>query len=263
MTIERSTFTFGLIIDPVDPDAEVSEADFRNTLTDLRDFLANIETEIAGGTPQLHWAWDADPAIRLRAEVNGVSAATIDAIVSTGRSGFAAVREPDGRVGTILPDSARRKLVTLVNRLTRFASITITADDQPPVVIEAEQQAPAAVGARVLAEYSEIDGTLDVINVHGSPHFVIFEQLTGRRVRCALPDSLLVQVKDALKTRVLVEGLVRYRADGTPVSIREITNFRILPEPESNILDFEGRLPGLTGDLPSGEFIRQQREENG
>lgn len=127
-------------------------------------------------------------------------------------------------------------------------------------MIEARQTSRIAGQPRFHVEHSAVDGELDVINVKGAPHFVIYEHGTGRRVRCDLPDDLLPRVKEALKSRVIVEGLVRYRQDGSPVSIREITDLQILPQPTYEIAALKGSLPEMTGGTPSGEYIRQLRE---
>ena len=109
-------------------------------------------------------------------------------------------------------------------------------------------------------EFSSIDGILDLISVRKRPHFSIKEHASSNIVRCVLPENMFEDAQDALRHRVVVEGLVKYRQDGTAVSISEVTKLWVRPPPEAEISELRGSLPGFTGDVPAGEYIRRLRE---
>lgn len=67
-----------------------------------------------------------------------------------------------------------------------------------------------------------IEGRIDTISERGKRKFFVYDALTDRPVRCYFSSSLFDEVVDAFKARrrVVVAGLVRYRRDGEPVSVR-------------------------------------------
>ncbi len=87
-----------------------------------------------------------------------------------------------------------------------------------------------------------IEGRIQMISERGTPRFSVYDVLTDRPVRCFFEPELFEQIVDAFKdrVRVLVSGLVRYRRDDVPVSIR---------------VEALRRLAGHSG-LPSFEDVR-------
>lgn len=84
------------------------------------------------------------------------------------------------------------------------------------------------------AEYEDhgsIEGTLEMATVRGSQHFVIYEPVSNRPFRCYVGDDQFEQALSCFRKRVEVYGMIRYRADGSPTSIKveEIVPF---PDPE-------------------------------
>ena len=138
--------------------------------------------------------------------------------------------------------------------------VTVSATNHEAIELKPE---PGALPVRVSTESSAIDGMLQIINVHAFPHFVLYEHGTGRRIRCNLPDEHLKKVKDNLNERVVVEGMVRYREDGSAISVRDITDIRRVMPPEHEIEQLRGVIPGFTDGVPAGEFVRRLREDDG
>ncbi len=69
-----------------------------------------------------------------------------------------------------------------------------------------------------------IEGRMDIINAHEDPFFVIYDDLTGERVRATLGRDLSVdEVAKAIRKRVAVEGEISYRDNGTIISINADT----------------------------------------
>ncbi len=69
--------------------------------------------------------------------------------------------------------------------------------------------------------YGTVEGLLELINAHGrEPLFGVYDELTGRRVDCAIGNRIpLAEAAAAITHRVSVEGEISYRADGNIVRI--------------------------------------------
>ena len=74
---------------------------------------------------------------------------------------------------------------------------------------------------------------------------------------------MIDEVKAALGGRVVVEGLVRYRSDGSPVSISNVTSLKVKAPPVRPIHELRGSLPYMTQGMAAGEYIRRLREGTG
>jgi len=77
--------------------------------------------------------------------------------------------------------------------------------------------------------YGTLDGRLLALNLKGKPKFSVFEILTGREVRCFFEDDLYTDVITAIRKRVSVYGMIRYRKGGVPASV-EIKSLTVFPE---------------------------------
>lgn len=158
-----------------------------------------------------------------------------------------------------LIDSLRRR-----HERTDLEAITIIADEASPLTLQrAPRVGQLATTARGYVEYGEVDGVLDLLSVRGAPFFGIREHHTGRPIRCNFPDSMFANVKAALAPsdppRVVVEGLVSYRHDGTPVSVREIRHFFVRPREVRPLRALAGSLPDFTNGVDGGEYVRRLR----
>jgi hypothetical protein len=73
------------------------------------------------------------------------------------------------------------------------------------------------------ADYSDfgtIEGRLETIQEsYGTLQFFIRDAMLRQRVRCYFPEELLPEVFDKFRKRVEVSGIIRYRKNGTPMSI--------------------------------------------
>lgn len=71
-----------------------------------------------------------------------------------------------------------------------------------------------------------VEGRLEMITLRGS-YMAVYDDLTDRRIRCYFTDQMLEEIKIALGKRVSVYGIVSYRRDGEPVSVR-VQEFKVL-----------------------------------
>lgn len=92
------------------------------------------------------------------------------------------------------------------------------------------QRVAANVDELVGPRYSAIgslEGTLEVISIHGAFSFNIYDLLSGTKTRCICRHETLEELTSMLGRRILVHGQIRYSAKGQPVSIR-VEKVRVL-----------------------------------
>lgn len=103
-----------------------------------------------------------------------------------------------------------------------------------------------------------VTGRLEAISLHRSPRFSVYDAVTKRAVNCAFAATALEAVKEALGRRVNVSGIVVRNSKGQPLRV-ERANLSVLPLdtdlPSTD--DFVGHDPHFTGNLGTGEYLRQ------
>ena len=118
-----------------------------------------------------------------------------------------------------------------------------------------EEQIDRILGAGD-AEYGALEGMLDAINLHKTPTLTIWEDITGLAVRCSFPQQYEPIVRDLLRRRVRISGLVRYFANGRPRTVTSISDIEDLtPDPALTSAAF-GSIPDLTDGLGSERYLR-------
>lgn len=90
-----------------------------------------------------------------------------------------------------------------------------------------------------------VEGTLEVISIHGQHRFSIYEPLTGHSVACHFRPDQLEEVKGAFGRRVAVRGEIFSSASGKRLSVR-VENFEAFPS-EDDLPSIE-RMIGILGE---------------
>ena len=123
-----------------------------------------------------------------------------------------------------------------------------------------EEQIDRILGAGD-AEYGSVEGMLDAINLHRTLRLTIWDDITGLAVRCSFPQEYEHTVRDLLRCRVRISGLVRYFADGRPRSVTELRGIEDLtPDPTLATAAF-GSISDLTDGIGSERYLRIVRGE--
>ena len=103
-----------------------------------------------------------------------------------------------------------------------------------PIAVTHKAVAHAADLLReVVEDYGSVEGRLLVTSARGTLHFEIDEPVWEQRIRCYIEESLLEEALACFRRRVEVYGRIKFRRDGTPVSIRVD---KIVPFPERHEL---------------------------
>ena len=182
------------------------------------------------------------------------------------RIGIVAVNEErdDDAIPRTVDDQGRRLTQAIVNRAKRTVPVTVETPGQEPKLIEVEPEGPAGLATRprrrvAVTAWGSAEGRLDVISVRNRPYFVIFEHGNNNQIRCTFPDDWMDKVKDLLGSRVMVEGNLRYRPDGSVSALTQPTAIDLVPDPKRSLAELRGALPGISGELSSAEYVRELR----
>ncbi len=237
---------------------------FVHTTQELQKLLRAIEEAQLGEAPHAQWEIDAD-RIQIAASVNGVSADDLESIVYDAYQTLKATDAKDD-AGIPLTVNEQGKLLTrrIIDRAKRTVPVTVEALGQEPIYIETDPlhrvESPTRRRRReILAAWGSVDGQLDVISVRRRAYFVIYEHASRNQIRCTFPDDWMETVKELLGNRVVVEGNLRYRPDGSVSTLAQPTTISRVPEPQRPLAGFRGALPGISGELSSADYVRQLR----
>lgn len=236
---------------------------------DAIEALALIETELAKvSLSEAKKHWQAGEAAQFYAEAfpNGVDRPTLERVANKFREAFDAMqRSAEGapvRWPTGIPESAKPHLRRISEGLgTSYEQIEVSVGDAEPVVVD-QVVLEKKHGTKGYVEDSTVEGFLDVIQVGGKYEFRLVEVGTQHHILCRYDRAMLEKVKDALEKRVIVEGMVRHKADGTPTRVTGVRSIWIVPEPKRSLDELHGSIPDLTGGLSASEHVRRMREDD-
>lgn len=76
-------------------------------------------------------------------------------------------------------------------------------------------------------DYGGLEGKLETLSERKKHHFVIYDFLNDKAIRCNFAEDLLDEVLHSFGKRVYVYGLIKYRKTGEPISI-EVEKFKPL-----------------------------------
>ncbi len=237
---------------------------FINTTDDLRKLLRAIEQAQLGEAPHAQWEIETD-RIQVAASVNGVSAEDLESIINDAYQSLKATEARDyAEIPGTVDERGKRLTRTIVDRAKRTIPVTVETPGQEPIYIETEilqntQLSSSRRRREILTAWGAVDGRLDLISVRRSAYFVIYEHASSNQIRCTFPDEWMETVKDLLGYRVIVEGNLRYRPDGSVAALSQPTAIDRVSEPQRSLPELRGTLPGISGELSSADYVRQLR----
>lgn len=135
------------------------------------------------------------------------------------------------------------------------------ADSIAPRRAELTSRAVGSIAHLLAPKYSahgSVMGTLGQINVQRRLTFNVYDALTKRAVKCKFKDEQFEPVRDALRCRVIVSGIVERNESGEPLRIDD-PELTVLPDETVRTSEIQGLVPDMTNGLPAAEYMRQLR----
>jgi len=153
-------------------------------------------------------------------------------------------------------------LVENLARVKAQASVALGAD-QERLTERTLANGRALLRTMVWQDYGSVDGALEMVNVHDTSHFYLYERHTGCRVKCSFARDQIEDVRRSLGRTARVRGVVRYNRQGELLGL-QVQGLEALPDPSSppGIDDIIGIAPNITGGLSTEDHLRRLRNGN-
>ncbi|MCH8109095.1 MAG: hypothetical protein IIB15_03105 [Chloroflexi bacterium] len=186
---------------------------------------------------------------------------TVDIIAS----GIRAVTNGTDQPPQYFTEEALQDLIDMRRLFTgrdRASFIRVSANEEEIATIRHDISTKA--GRILTAGYKNLgslEGTLEVINLHGTPSFKIWDRVSNAPVRCFFPNTpdWKGRVKENLERRVAVTGTIRYFINGIPRTVTDILELQdITPDPSLPRAEF-GSIPDEEASHNPVEFLHSIR----
>jgi hypothetical protein len=168
-----------------------------------------------------------------------------------------------GERNPFVSDSALEKIERLALRAKEFGPhlIFVNANGRPkqesPVTEKTLEKVQQITGIRYSA-FGSITGDLGEIFVHNKNEFRVWDETTGKPVRCKFetPEQEK-KIKDLLRSRVVVSGIINSNAIGVPVSME----MEALEPSIKRALPTIDEMRGLVENFTGGKSLKDYLEE--
>ena len=248
----------------INPEAQAASIDlFLKAVEDIRRLLRDVDYAVHGGSATRRWIISGLHASAPTVSVQPIlgdeeSMAAIAGGIRTVTIGTD--QPPEYFTEQVLEDL--RRMRRLFTGRDRARSIVISVNDIQTATIE--QDISEKANRILTAGYwnlASLEGMLEVISVHRTQTFTIWDRVSRSPVRCSVPShsALFRDAKDLLGKRVFVRGSVRYFSNGVPRSITDIMEI-IDATPDPNLPEASfGSIPDAEASQDPVEFLRKIR----
>ena len=217
------------------------------SLEDIRRLLRDVDRAIYGPRSQHEWLVrklaSSAPTITVQPDLNGRQAA--EAVGAGLRAVTAGTNQPP-QYFTEQTLVDLQKMRRLFGGRSRAKSIAVFMNGHQTATIRRDISEKVS---RILTSgyhnLGSLQGTLEVINVHGAPSVTIWDRVSRTPVRCSIPGGgeWIARAKTLLAKRVVVSGDIRYFVNGRPRSISNVTAIEdATPDPSLPRAEF-GSIP--------------------
>lgn len=109
-----------------------------------------------------------------------------------------------------------------------------------------------------MVQEGSVAGLLEKVNVHERCEFVLYPPIPGYAITCDFPETMLPDVRKAIKRNVTVRGSMHYYADHPFPKLVHVKSLEIHPCDDDlpSLAALRGIAPGSTGGLSAVDFVR-------
>lgn len=159
-------------------------------------------------------------------------------------------------------DSALTSLEKLAQRTPKIGAMSIFINGAGKVKDQAEITENTLKNVQQLTSvrysaYGSLMGNLDAITVHKGNEFRVWDEVTNKPVRCKFQETDLERVKELLKSRVRVSGIIQSNSAGVPIVI-ELEDVEPVVKRELPTIE---EMSGLVEDFTGGKSLKDYMEE--
>jgi len=199
--------------------------------------INEITRDLAGPDQFVHWTVQVKDGSNLVGVVPTrftVPDAVLANIYATVQEGIESLEDNDTEPAG-LPETALRHVRDLGNVVgvdeDDDTRVRVWTKKQPVAVTRKAVVHVAAILQEAYEDFGAIEGRVQVISDQGALHVYVLEPIRNRRVRCYFEEDRLPLFMAAFRKRVEVAGRIKYRRDGTPISIQAVT-LKEFPDPK-------------------------------
>jgi hypothetical protein len=145
------------------------------------------------------------------------------------------------------------------------SAIYIAANGRPKqesLITAATMQAVNELTGVQYQAFGTISGRLEAITVHGRSEFRVWDDATGKVVRCKYPTDLEHKILRLLRSAVYVTGMISSNIAGYPISVvvDELAEKLPLSAP-ANIRQMAGFIKDYTGGRRLKDYLKETADE--
>lgn len=111
------------------------------------------------------------------------------------------------------------------------------------------------------SSFGSVTGDLESITVHNASEFRVWDELTGKPVRCKFEVEQDQMVKDLLRKRVTVSGEILSNSAGMPISLKLMTLVPATDHALPTIEEMRGSIKDFTEGRPLKEYMEEIADE--
>lgn len=240
----------------------VTLPDFSAALSNLNGLVAALAREAAAGA-SIEWQVSSLQTSSAIATAKGVGAAQAVGIVVEAYTRVADSLEKNQPI-PYGQDVARhsRAIAGLING--KIESVRFETQEREVLIGHRFQEEATTPPSALMPAHAigAVEGLVETLSRHGGLRFTLYDTLFRKAVSCYLREGYEEIMREAWSKRVIVVGKVsRDPATGRPLSVRDVTQVRIVQEGKpGDWMEAIGAAPWLA-DTPSEEIIRRGRDE--
>jgi hypothetical protein len=161
-------------------------------------------------------------------------------------------------------EAQARRLTGFINgriHAVRFETADKDAIVERSFVGQLNDPAPVIKAGPPLISYGAVMGRVQTLSSRGQLRFTLYDLLDDRAISCYLAEGQEDLMRDAWGKVAVVEGrLRRDRTTGRPVTLRQVTDVRVLDRAPDAWKQARGAVPVAPGGPSAEEVIRQLRD---
>jgi hypothetical protein len=216
--------------------SKITAKNFRTCINNFFDMVDEVVTEYGGSKNSVVWLVDISPGsakILLRPDMESSLLApnqTQD-LMSTITNGLELI-ENTGVKPEFFTEKALRKIATLSSTIgEEIASIKVGYNGRAGSLT---RRSIANVDTLLKTNYQDwgsVEGYLREISGKKTNHASVYEEISGKYIKCEVSWDKLLEMIPAFGKRVMVSGVIHYTKEGEIQKIL-VEDFEIFPEPE-------------------------------
>lgn len=168
-----------------------------------------------------------------------------------------------GQLSRIFPDAALTKVQRIAKTTPKIGTSAIYIDTKEPVKQTVDISSKTLSELEIIREpksasWGTIYGELGAICIRNGNEYRIWDEDSGRPVVCNFSAAEEEEIKDQLRSRVAVSGMIQANSQGQPISIRKVDHREVIKEDDlPTIEEMVGIVPDFTGGLSLREYFEE------